>query len=60
MIETTAPTDLATDLVITRAFAAPPELVSQAWTDPDRLVRWWGTADMTGTASEIDLRAGGA
>ncbi len=55
-----AATDPATDLVITRAFAAPPDLVFQAWTDPDCLVRWWGTSDMTGTASEIDLRAGGA
>jgi len=48
------------DMVITRTFAAPPALVFQAWTDPDRLIHWWATVEMTGAASEIDLRPGGA
>lgn len=53
-------TDGASDLVISRTFAVSPELVFQAWTDPAQLAQWWGTADMTGVASEIDLRPGGA
>jgi len=27
---------------LTRTFDAPRELVSQAWTEPERLNQWWG------------------
>lgn len=30
------------ELVITRMFDAPRELVWRAWTEPERLMRWWG------------------
>ena len=59
-IASTPRAETATDVVITRTFAAPPELVFQAWTDPDHLVRWWGTAEMSGAGADIDLRPGGA
>jgi uncharacterized protein YndB with AHSA1/START domain len=29
-------------LVLTRVFDAPRELVFKAWTDPQRVARWWG------------------
>ena len=48
------------ELIITRLLDAPRDLVFQAWTRPDYLVRWWGPADFSVTACEIDFRAGGA
>jgi len=47
------------DLVITRIFDAPPEAVWKAWTDPERLVRWWGPQGFTAPACKVDLRVGG-
>lgn len=47
-------------LTITHRFAAPPELVWAAWTDPERLVQWWGPEGCTGTTAELDVRPGGA
>jgi len=35
------------ELVITRVFDAPRELVFRAWTEPDRAVRWWGPHGFT-------------
>ncbi len=46
-------------VVITRAFDAPRELVWKAWTDCDRLMRWWGPKDFTTPLCKIDLRPGG-
>lgn len=48
------------ELVITRVFDAPRNLVFQAWTDPQRLQRWWGPAKFTNPVCELDLRPGGA
>ena len=41
-------------------FDAPRELVFKAWTDPERLKRWWGPKNFTNPVCEIDLRPGGA
>jgi uncharacterized protein YndB with AHSA1/START domain len=49
-----------TDLEITRIFDAPREVVFQAWTDPERLKRWWGPKDFTNPVCELDARPGGA
>ena len=46
-------------LVITRVFDAPRRLVFQAWTEPERVKRWWGPKDFTTPVCEIDLRPGG-
>ena len=46
------------ELVLTRVFDAPRELVFQAWTDRDRLQRWWGPKDFTNPVCEIDPRPG--
>jgi uncharacterized protein YndB with AHSA1/START domain len=48
------------ELVITRIFDAPRHLVFQAWTEPDRLVRWWGPRGFSTPLCEIDARPGGA
>jgi len=47
-------------LTITRTFDAPRELVFKAWTEPERLMRWWGPRGFTMTSCEMDLRPGGA
>ena len=56
--ETTATSDR--EIVITRVFDAPRELVFQAWTQPDRLMRWWAPKGFTTPACTVDLRPGGA
>ncbi len=48
-----------TDLIITRLFDAPRELVWEAWTVPERLKHWWGPVGFTSPVSRIDLRVGG-
>jgi uncharacterized protein YndB with AHSA1/START domain len=47
------------EIVITRIFDAPRELVFQAWTDPEHVMRWWGPEMFTAPACKIDLRVGG-
>jgi uncharacterized protein YndB with AHSA1/START domain len=47
------------ELVITRIFDAPRELVWQAWTDPKQLVKWWGPKDFTAPVAKIEPRVGG-
>ncbi|MEV0584887.1 SRPBCC family protein [Nonomuraea sp. NPDC050310] len=49
-----------TDLVLTRAFAAPAPLVFAALTQPDLLRRWHGARGWRLTVCEVDLRPGGA
>lgn len=48
------------ELVITREFAAPRELVFAAWTDPRHVAHWWGPKDFTNPVCEVDARPGGA
>jgi uncharacterized protein YndB with AHSA1/START domain len=50
---------VAQELVITRVFDAPREIVWKAFTDPEHLVRWWGPKNYTSPACKIDLRVGG-
>ena len=47
------------ELVITRIFDAPRELVWKAWTEPERVKRWWGPKGFTAPVIKIDLRVGG-
>lgn len=53
----TTPSD--TEIVMTRSFRAPRELVWRAWTDPQHVRQWWGREGSTLTVCEIDLRVGG-
>lgn len=48
------------ELAITRVFDAPRELVFDAWTEPARLVQWWGPKGFTIPSCEMDVRPGGA
>lgn len=47
------------EFVITRIFDAPRELVWKAWTEPERVKRWWGPKVFTAPFIKIDLRVGG-
>jgi uncharacterized protein YndB with AHSA1/START domain len=48
------------ELVMTRIFDAPREVVFKAWTDPDRVKHWWGPKGFTNPVCELDPRPGGA
>ncbi|MET0603151.1 MAG: SRPBCC family protein [Baekduia sp.] len=47
-------------ILITREFDAPKELVYKAWTTPELVKRWWSGERGEVTLAEIDLRVGGA
>lgn len=47
------------EIVSTRIFDAPRELVFEAFGDPDHLLLWWGPQGFTNTFHEFDLRPGG-
>ena len=57
----TAKVTLPTDeqILITREFAAPKEMVYRAWTTPELVKRWWAGRRGEVTSAEIDLRVGG-
>jgi uncharacterized protein YndB with AHSA1/START domain len=48
------------ELVITRIFDAPRDLVFKAWTDPRHLLSWWGPKNFPATELAMDVRPGGA
>ncbi len=48
------------EIVITRLFFAPRDLVWRAWTDPGFVAQWWGPKGYTSPSCSIDLRVGGA
>ena len=48
------------ELVLTRIFDAPRELVFKAWTDPKIVAQWWGPHRFTNPVCELDARPGGA
>ena len=47
------------DLVITRIFAAPRDLVFKVWTEPKHILNWWGPKGFTAPVCKVDLRPGG-
>ncbi|MHB8193004.1 MAG: SRPBCC domain-containing protein [Bellilinea sp.] len=49
----------STDLVLTRLFDAPVAMVWQAWTDPKKLMQWWGPESFTSPICKVDFRVGG-
>ena len=57
----TATVELPTDdqILITREFDAPKDLVYKAWTTPELVKRWWNAKRGEVTVAEIDLRVGG-
>jgi uncharacterized protein YndB with AHSA1/START domain len=57
--KTTTPSDR--EIVLTRLFDAPRQLVFEAMTKPEHVKRWWGILDdrYSVPVCEIDLRVGG-
>ncbi len=47
------------NLIVTRVFDAPVELVWKAWTDPQHVMRWWGPNYFSSPSCEMDFREGG-
>jgi uncharacterized protein YndB with AHSA1/START domain len=47
------------EIVSTRVFNFPRELVFEAWSDPVHLARWWGPKGFTNTFHEFDMKPGG-
>ena len=48
-------------LTLKRRLDAPPSKVFAAWTDPEKLVHWFGPADTVAglSSAELDVRVGG-
>ena len=46
-------------LSLTRIFPAAPDLVWQAWTDPQGLKQWFGPDEGEVTVAKMDVRVGG-
>jgi uncharacterized protein YndB with AHSA1/START domain len=48
------------DLVLTRVFDAPRELVWKAWTDPAQVEQWWGPKGFSNPRCEWNARPKGS
>jgi uncharacterized protein YndB with AHSA1/START domain len=53
------PGTAAGSLVLQRVFAAPPEIVFAAWSDPTHVAEWWHPKGFTTPVFEMDFRVGG-
>ena len=54
-----APSDsLTRELVMTRVFDAPREVVWRAWSDRDQAAKWWGPKGFTARIDEWGIRPG--
>lgn len=47
------------EIVISRVFDAPRELVFKAWSDPRHVMAWWGPHGFENTECALDFRVGG-
>lgn len=47
------------DIVATRVFAAPRDLVWRMWTEAEHVAQWWGPHGFTNTIHQMDVRPGG-
>ncbi len=47
------------DIIITRVFDAPPDVVFKAMTDPDLIPKWWGPRQYETVVDRADVRPGG-
>src|SRR5579862_7728961 len=48
------------EIVITRHFYAPRDMVFEAWTKAEHVAHWWDPSGAPLAVCEIDLRPGGA
>ena len=47
------------EIVLSRVFDAPRDLVFRAWTDKEHFAKWFGPRGFTTTIKEADMRVGG-
>ena len=47
------------EIVTTRVFHYPRQIVFRAWTEPEQLKKWWGPKGFTNRFHTFDLRVGG-
>lgn len=47
------------EFTITRIYDAPVKMVWDAWTDPEKVAKWWGPRGFTLTTHSKDLKPGG-
>lgn len=47
------------EIELEKMYDATPEVVWQAWTQPEKLKQWWGPDHVTIPECEVDLRVGG-
>lgn len=58
-METRIEVKASCELIMTRTFAAPRDLVWEAMSKPEYVKRWYGLSILTMTVCEIDHRVGG-
>jgi uncharacterized protein YndB with AHSA1/START domain len=49
---------MANNIVVTRIFDAPVEMVWKLWTDPELVKRWWGPDRFTCPRADINFKVG--
>src|ERR1700730_12752366 len=47
------------EIISTRTFDAPRELVFKAMTDPDLVPKWWGPRNLSTRVDKMDVKPGG-
>jgi uncharacterized protein YndB with AHSA1/START domain len=47
------------EIILSRTYDAPRELVWQAWTRAEHMAKWWGPNGFTTTTSQMEVRPGG-
>src|SRR6478736_590865 len=55
----TDPDTAGREIVVTRVFDAPRELVWEVWTDPKHVGHWWGPNGFSTTTAAMEVRPGG-
>ena len=50
----------AGEMILTRVFDAPRELMWKLWIEPEHIRKWWGPKGFTLPGCEMDFRTGGA
>ncbi len=47
------------EIIFTRVFDAPPDVVFDVWTDPKHVAQWWSPDGFTTTIQQMDVKPGG-
>jgi uncharacterized protein YndB with AHSA1/START domain len=47
------------EIIMSRVFAAPRDLVFRVATDPEHIAHWWGPSEYATTVDKADVRPGG-